>query len=166
MPCGTFSVYSSAAAPASMPPMRNVVMMMRSRETPISVAVVGSWATARMPRPNLVRLIAMSVQHRQDERRGDDDQRDVGDRRAEDVELRLGLHQGDGLLGIAAAVALDDLRQHEVDELLQHERHADGGDQERQRACVAAPQRPVGHDSKPIAAEPDTNIANNIAMPR
>ena len=36
-------------------------MMMRSRETPISVAVVGSWATARMPRPNLVRLIAMSV---------------------------------------------------------------------------------------------------------
>ena len=61
MPCGTFSVYSRAAAPASRPPMRNVVMMMRSRETPISVAVVGSCATARMPRPNFVRLIAMSV---------------------------------------------------------------------------------------------------------
>ena len=36
-------------------------MMIRSRETPISVAVVGSWATARMPRPNLVRLMTMSV---------------------------------------------------------------------------------------------------------
>ena len=36
-------------------------MMMRSRDTPISVAVVGSWATARMPRPNFVRLIARSV---------------------------------------------------------------------------------------------------------
>ena len=36
-------------------------MMMRSRDTPIRVAVFGSWATARIPRPNLVRLIAMSV---------------------------------------------------------------------------------------------------------
>ena len=35
--------------------------MMRSRETPIRVAVVGSCATARIPRPNFVRLIAMSV---------------------------------------------------------------------------------------------------------
>ncbi|CPU31483.1 Uncharacterised protein [Mycobacteroides abscessus] len=54
MPCGTFNVYSSAAAPASRPPMTKVAMMMRSRETPISVAVVESCATARMPRPNLV----------------------------------------------------------------------------------------------------------------
>ncbi len=61
IPCGTFSVYSSAAAPASRPPSRNVNMMMRSRDTPISVAVFGSWATARMPRPNFVRLIARSV---------------------------------------------------------------------------------------------------------
>ncbi|STZ74099.1 Uncharacterised protein [Mycolicibacterium fortuitum] len=36
-------------------------MMIRSRETPINVAVVGSCATARMPRPNFVRLMAMSV---------------------------------------------------------------------------------------------------------
>ena len=36
-------------------------MMTRSRETPIRVAVVGSWATARMPRPNFVRLTNMSV---------------------------------------------------------------------------------------------------------
>ncbi|MNW54477.1 hypothetical protein D3C74_320790 [compost metagenome] len=41
--------------------MRNVSMMMRSRETPMSVAVTGSCATARMPRPNLVRLMNMSV---------------------------------------------------------------------------------------------------------
>ena len=36
-------------------------MMTRSRETPINVAVLGSWATARIPRPNLVRLITTSV---------------------------------------------------------------------------------------------------------
>ena len=36
-------------------------MMTRSRETPIRVAVFGSWATARTPRPSLVRLSAMSV---------------------------------------------------------------------------------------------------------
>ena len=41
--------------------MRKVSMMTRSRETPIRVAVVESWATARMPRPNLVRLISTSV---------------------------------------------------------------------------------------------------------
>ena len=53
-------------------------MMTRSRETPISVAVVGSWATARMPRPNFVRLIANVGQHARTKRRADDDQRDVG----------------------------------------------------------------------------------------
>ncbi|OLT53243.1 hypothetical protein BJF88_12305 [Cellulosimicrobium sp. CUA-896] len=36
-------------------------MMTRSRETPMSVAVTGSCATARMPRPNLVRLMNRSV---------------------------------------------------------------------------------------------------------
>ena len=36
-------------------------MITRSRDTPISVAVVGSWATARMPRPNFVRLTNTSV---------------------------------------------------------------------------------------------------------
>ena len=61
MPWGTRRVYNSAAAPASMPPMRKVSVMMRSRDTPIRVAVVESWATARMPRPNLVRLMSTSV---------------------------------------------------------------------------------------------------------
>jgi len=41
--------------------MRKVRTMIRSRETPMSVAVTGSWATARIPRPNFVRLMNMSV---------------------------------------------------------------------------------------------------------
>ena len=41
------------------------------------------------------------------------------------------------------------LRQHEVHELLQHERHADRGDQERQRACAAFSQWPVGDELQP-----------------
>ena len=61
------------------------------------------------------------------------------------MELNLGLHQDDRLLGVTAAVALDDLGQHEVHELLQHERHADRGDEEGQRPGVAPSQRPVGH---------------------
>ena len=51
-------VQQAPPTPASNPPIRKVLMMTRSRETPIRVAVVGSWATARIPRPNLVRLIA------------------------------------------------------------------------------------------------------------
>ena len=35
--------------------------MIRSRDTPIRVAVVGSCATARIPRPNFVRLTNVSV---------------------------------------------------------------------------------------------------------
>ena len=102
-----------------------------------------------MPRPNLVRLIADVGQQREDQRGSNDHQRDVGDGRTEDGELSLGLHQDDRLLGVAAAVALDDLRQHEVHELLQHEGHADRGDQERQRAGIAFSQRPVGDELQP-----------------
>ena len=115
-------------------------MMIRSRDTPINVAVIGSCATARMPRPNFVRLIARSVSSAKISAADDDDQRDVGDVGTEDGELRLRLHQDDRLLRVAAAVALESVRQDEVDELLHHERTADRGDQEGQRAGIAPAQ--------------------------
>ena len=123
--------------------MRNASMMIRSRETPISVAVVGIPCDGNgfrgrtcavdhdglaVPAPGAAPMITRA---------------DVGDRRPEHVELSLGCTQDDRLLGVAAAVALEDLRQHEVDELLQHERHADGGDEEGQRPRVAPTQWPV-----------------------
>ena len=40
------------AAPARMPPRRNVSTTTRLMSTPIMAAVSGSWAAARMPRPS------------------------------------------------------------------------------------------------------------------
>ena len=42
-------------APARMPPRRNVSATTRSMLTPMSCAVSGSWAVARMPRPSRLR---------------------------------------------------------------------------------------------------------------
>ena len=92
--------------------------MMRSRDTPISVAVVrvlGDGADAAAELRPVDREIG---QHREDQRGGDDDQSDVGDSGAEDRELSLGLYQDDRLLGVAAAVTLEQFRQDEVDEFL------------------------------------------------
>ena len=77
-----------AAAPASRPPMTKVVMMMRSLLTPISVAVSGSWATARMPRPVRDLRMNRSVRNHHDHGGDNDDQLLGVHDGAEDIEDR------------------------------------------------------------------------------
>ncbi len=114
------------------------------------VAVTGSCATARMPRPNLVALMKRSVMNASTRADEDDDDLDVGDRGAEDAEHVDGLDEPDRLLGVdAAELAVGQLREHEVHELLDDERGADGGDEEDERGCAALAQRPVGHPLEP-----------------
>ena len=49
-----------AATPAMRPPSRKVANTTRSMLTPMSTAVSGSWAVARMPRPSRVPLTKRS----------------------------------------------------------------------------------------------------------
>ena len=68
--------------------MMNVITMMRSLLTPISVAVSGSCATARMPRPVRVRRMNRSVADHEEHRSDHDDQLLAVDDRPEHVEDR------------------------------------------------------------------------------
>ena len=143
-------------------------MMTRSRDTPMRVAVTGSCATARMPRPNLVPLTNRSVTKASTRRRDDDDDLDVGDGGAEDVEDVDGLDEPDRLLRVhAAELPVGQLREDEVHELLDDERRADGGDQEDERRGVALAQRSVRHALRARPRTPPaTTMPPIMAMPR
>ena len=93
--------------------MRNVSMMTRSRLTPISVAVVGSWATARMPRPNLVRLTNWSATTIMTSGRDDDELSTLRDLRAAEREHRLGLRPAGSAPALASRGCRRHPRQHE-----------------------------------------------------
>jgi hypothetical protein len=55
-----FSTYSTAATPAISPPSRNTSEIIRPLLTPIRAAASLFCATARMPRPSLLRLMNWS----------------------------------------------------------------------------------------------------------
>ena len=63
--------------------------MTRSRLTPISAAVSGSWATARMPRPSRVRLHELVEHDHHDDGADDDEDVDVGHLVVDDREHAL-----------------------------------------------------------------------------
>ena len=105
-------------------------MMTRSLLTPISVAVSGSWATARMPRPNLVRLMNWSVTT-------------ISTIAATKIVICwLSMivpktsNTGSGTNMVTAGSAFEPPR-HDEDQVLDGERRADRGDQEDQAWRVA-----------------------------
>ena len=68
--------WNTPAAPASAPPIRNVIAIVWLRSTPISWAACWSWAVARIARPSRVRPTNSLEAEHQDERDEEDEDAD------------------------------------------------------------------------------------------
>ena len=129
IPCITPATAARAA------PMTKVTTMTRLVSMPMSRAVSGSWAVARMALPGLGGADERLEGHHQGDGVDHHEHRHPRHPHPAHLERPGGDHRGEGLLPVAARVE-------EPDHLLQEDRHADGGDQRRQPGGVA--ERPVG----------------------
>ena len=139
-------VNSRAATPAIAPPSTKTSMITRSWLTPIREAVSGSCATARTPRPRrllftnvssatIITMAPMMISSRV---------LVTGRSRPGIVKTTLRLDHGRHVDRHATEGRAEERLQHLAEGLDQHERAADGGDQEDQRRSTLPAQRPVG----------------------
>ena len=112
--------------------------MIRSRLTPIRVAISGSWATARIPRPSLVVATRRSSPIIMSTPVAITRTSSTVTWATPEVEQHVLAHQGRDLDRVAPAHYPDG------EDLLERERRADGGDERRQAAGPAPPEGPVG----------------------